>query len=823
MSLLNFWTSYELGLAVLVILLTIILTADAVVFATIPFKFTSMASSAIVHSFLVCGIHNFGLSLDIANIRGWLFVAAMITLRFTIWSPPLAPPQFMSPVAAHCTGFGLCYLVWKIMFLVYRGFDSLTAFFGIVSPGIPVVTVREITDTSFKIHWWVPSSQNSAEGMQASPTSLLYSTLPHLSPSSPQPSTTTSPKTKLSVASGWGGGDSEIKKHLIEVNGVVIGESKRDEVCVVVTGLNPNARYRVRVWAVSNKRLKSPSRGVLIQTLLAKPEKYSIPVLDESDILETSSVTVAEDEQDNATADSSSTKFEDNRDREMIVDNEIESLTIELEQLTRQQHEINAQMQQVQEQFKKEEEGLRDELEKLRESRKQNDSARAEHRSRLKQLEESKKELDALKSKYEREVKTEKTGVAQREERLRAQHEDIRRLEEETKKAEATIKHAAEFTEKRCMDLEKEALMQRESAKKFLAQKVDLAKQLEGLRNDLIRKRESAGEAIVAHAAEDRCRLVKAEEDALSERIFSKKAQLDHEQRELLILLQALHDEHSSLQAELREESRAKVQILEELNRERRESLLRSEFGLGSSTSNALLGSDSQPVSLPYTQLLLQSQHQQSSISQYHGYLGNNESFGPSFLGDSSSSSSLGLGGLVVGTGNSTNSLFPSITSAPPPGLMLSQDAFERSITTTQAKGFGLSTTLSPGSHAIPTSSALSFSSFSLGRGPSSDIFQAVPDGLQNQALRSSPSQTFLQCISILMDPFRVLEEPLYPDDVARSSECVSGPLAVGTPARAGSRTIESPIDLLGNEYDKLNPNGLIGLGGLFPGGSWTE
>ncbi|KAJ3219823.1 hypothetical protein HDU67_009011 [Dinochytrium kinnereticum] len=858
MSLLNFWTSFpiewlfflyftltifvqafELGVAVLIILLSIILMADVVVFVTVPFKFTSVASSAIVHSFLVCGIHNFGLSLDFANIRGWLFVAAMVTLRFTIWSPPLAPPAFMSPVAAHCTGFGLCYLAWKLMFLMYRRFDSLTAFFGIVSPGIPIVTVREISDTSFKIHWWVPSipSTNSAPiPASLSPPMHPFTSSPSSSapqPFPPPPSSNTTTQSKSSFVNAFSHSDLEVKKHLIEVNGVVIGESSRDEVCVVVTGLNPSTRYRIRVWAVSSKRLKSPSRGVLIQTLSTRLKETASSSSTSIDNRETASDgnPPESDEQGHPESESTPGRPELNGYRDIAVDHDIDSLTNELEQLNRQQHETSAQMQLVEEQFRKEDESLREELERLRESRKLNENSRAEQRIKLKQLEDSKKELDALRNRYEREVKAEKSSAQQWEDKLKAQRDEVRRVKEETRKAELALSQSADSTEKRRQDLEKEFAKQQENCKRLTAQKVDLSKQLETLRVELSRKRETAAVALAARAAEDRKRLMKAEEDALGEKILARKMRLDHEQRELLDLLQGLQDEHSLLQAELREESRAKVMILEELNRGRRDvpSSLRSG-GFGSSGSS--LGPSQQANS--YSHLLLQQQQlQQSPLG-----LGLPSFLNHATVSDAPSSSSSGLGGLVSVTGShlksttASASTLSTLSSAPPPGLSL--DNADRGLS--GISGYSSLTTVpqtSPGSFP----SAFSMPRGGFGSSPSRFTDTGLPKPAAPTVTQrsygpiSSPRGNFLSLSSnsSVAGSAASLSGAATAasgsqNQTGHSGSTSAGSSAIGTPARSGTRTIESPMDLVGGSYDQLNPKGLIGgLGGLFTGNSWAD
>ncbi|KAJ3108541.1 hypothetical protein HDU97_000823 [Phlyctochytrium planicorne] len=691
-------------------------------------------------------------------------------------------------------------MAWKLMFLMYRRFDVFTGFFGISSPGIPIVTVREISDTSFKIHWWVPPASHTTSTNAANPPAApflgtkLGAPLPDSAP----------PKSGTDSTDQSASSESDVKKHLIEVNGLIIGESSKDEICVVVTGLNPETQYRIRVWAVSTKRLKSPSGGVLIKTLPAKPA-----VAENAQTIEASASSKDETIQE---LDDTHLTPEAIKEKEALLDNEIDTLTVELEQLFRHQHEINVQMQSAEMQFKREEESLREELERLRESRKQGDLVRAEHKTRLKQLEDSKKELDTLKNRYEKEVKASKAEITSRDEKLKVEREELRRLEEETKRMEVAIKQDAETTERKRVELEREAGRQKEQLRKLMNQKSELIKQLDTLRADLMKKRESLASQ-AASAAEDRARMLRAEDDALSEKILARKLKLDHEQRELLERLRSLQDEHQSLQVELREESRAKVQILEDLNRERRES-----------SQRGLLPSLLLHGSAGYSQLLHQQQLYNSMLLSSNDLV-------------SLSGSSTGLGGLVSGSGTQSSPSSSSmgsmsvLSSAPPPGLPVSFETLERNMGGLGG-GFGSQSSFSMGSGGVGSQglpwSVLGHPETSpnrlMPRASSMEMAGTGPNPMglsqaqrsygpissprsNNVTLSSNPSGTSQQLVSASNSVSAHAASPTNQNNLFKNP-------SDGFPRGAG-RTIESPMDLVGH-YDT---KGLIGLGGLFPNG----
>ncbi|KAJ1553730.1 hypothetical protein HK096_006683, partial [Nowakowskiella sp. JEL0078] len=283
---------FELGVAVFFVLLTVVLGVDILILFIVPYKYTTFNASFIVHTFLVYGMHGFGLSFDMSNLKGWSLVIGMLILRFTLWNPWTVslPPSFMSPVAAHCTGFGICYLCWKLVFWGYKQFDFIIGFFGVKIPLEPIVTIKDISDRSFKIYW------GQAMGNYDVNSNLQSATLRRVVSPTSEESTTASYQSSQFHDSTilpdmaehenipmkeylqnplkiFYKCDPKTKKFHVEINGIVVGESASHETSVSVNGLTPDTRYRVRVWALANSRIKTPSATVLIRTTKIFPHR----------------------------------------------------------------------------------------------------------------------------------------------------------------------------------------------------------------------------------------------------------------------------------------------------------------------------------------------------------------------------------------------------------------------------------------------------------------------------------------------------------------------------------------------------------------------
>ncbi|KAJ3290432.1 hypothetical protein HK104_006785 [Borealophlyctis nickersoniae] len=522
-SLLNFWTAFpiewlfflyftltiflqahDLGLAVFTILLAIILLTDIVIYAFFSYAVTTYAASFIVHTFLVYGMHGFGLSFDSSNVRGWILVTAMIILRFTVWNPwhgLQTPPSFMSPVAAHCTGFGTCYMLWKLVFVCYKKFDSIAWFFGIVVPDVPVVVVREVGKDWIKVFW----TCEKAVGC-------------------------------------------EVKGFLVEVNGVVIGEVGKDDMCVVVGQLVEDTRYRIRVWALAGRRIKTPSKCVLVKTL--KP--HIPPGASHTHEGSTKSIEASAEAQEQFAAGLAAMS-EFKRLGEAIA-----GVLTDLNNVRRARTDVEKLIQDAETQHAREEAELREELGRLREAKKAGEAPRAELKAKIKQLEEAKRECDSLKMKLEKEVKRESGSRKHALEELEDRKKEIGLLETELETVEENARQAEEAYEKRKAEMERAiSVKTRELA--------DIRRQIEA--------RSPEVEEMKARIAVWEKEIIELESDARRIRLGAHVADgaenrgigIEKEHERLFKTFVGLQEDYRRLQAELREETRSRMELLQRL------------------------------------------------------------------------------------------------------------------------------------------------------------------------------------------------------------------------------------------------------------------
>ncbi|KAJ1547278.1 hypothetical protein HK405_006279 [Cladochytrium tenue] len=252
--------SYSVGLAVFGLLFSVLVIADLLVYYSLPFRVTAVASTALVNSFLVCGAYDMNYLRVSDRHSVWFLVSGMMAVRLTIWSmstaaaafntatplriadgimsshpqpqnseatafgrfiwnqiyPPQEPPHLVSAVAAHCTGFGLCYFTWRLGYLLYSNLDRLVAALGLLPPEQPSLSVLYLGESVFEIHW---RALNRFTGERNSDV--------HPGPVDPE--------------------FSDVRAFAVEVNGILIGEVGGHERTVLVTGLSPDTRYRIRV------------------------------------------------------------------------------------------------------------------------------------------------------------------------------------------------------------------------------------------------------------------------------------------------------------------------------------------------------------------------------------------------------------------------------------------------------------------------------------------------------------------------------------------------------------------------------------------------
>ncbi|KAI8812854.1 hypothetical protein BJ742DRAFT_791999 [Cladochytrium replicatum] len=649
-SLLNFWTAFpiewlfflyftftifvqalEVGMAVFIVLSTVIVSTDILIFLLLPYRQTTFLASFIVHTFLIYGMHGFGLSLDMANFRGWLLLMSMILLRFTVWNPWFfePPPTFMSPIAAHCTGFGICYTAWKTYFYAYKEFNTVASFFGILIPESPIITIREITDTSISVSWsqlvnpCFASNRTHLRDEKKLPddpgghaeTKFMYSKssspFHHSSESSSKFSRKNTPfPISPEPMSSLTTVDSATNSFLIDVNGDIIGESTRDETSAIVMGLIPDTLYRIRVWAcAARKRVKCPSPTVLVRTARDLPSRTPTPIarnlerLSNPQLLEDGTAlsilpspsSTPDLIKENAQVRTTTT--EDEKIEVKKIENDLDSLRRELTLTRRQVADVYRSIQEAEDAHLQEEQSLKEEIAKVKESRKLGDGGRSDQKSRLKQLEDSKKEADSRRSKLEKLTKGENSARESARGVYEKRMKELGQLKDSLNQAEATTAETHETHEKRLT-----------SSRANIKEQQELLKQLSG-RLEVEHVRLKSGQEVadsrrvVVNLLKQRIRIMSEMLDnvtanrtghgrhltmiKIDDKIDGKPAleemdraiselervrdELDIRHIELMRTFAILHEEHRVLEETLRDESRDKMRLLRVLTSAKRE------------------------------------------------------------------------------------------------------------------------------------------------------------------------------------------------------------------------------------------------------------
>ncbi|KAG0223253.1 hypothetical protein BGW41_005671 [Actinomortierella wolfii] len=197
---------------------------NAIVYYTVPFSFTSPFATGVAFGLMVSLIHGL-------NLKGVILAMTMYMLKpylerqtfIEALNPPTLPSMvILAPLAAFCSAFGVLWLLYDLFGYLHASTDDLRDFFGITQPSPSIVTLKEVKDRSITLTWQCASQ-------------------------------------------------ATISKHLIEIDGLLVGESGKQETSVVIQGLYPDNVYRIRLWAITTRNWKTPSDYIVVRTLASVP------------------------------------------------------------------------------------------------------------------------------------------------------------------------------------------------------------------------------------------------------------------------------------------------------------------------------------------------------------------------------------------------------------------------------------------------------------------------------------------------------------------------------------------------------------------------
>ncbi|KAF9149020.1 hypothetical protein BG015_009208 [Linnemannia schmuckeri] len=453
--------------------------ANAFVFYTVPFSFTSPFATGVAFGLMVSLIHGL-------NLKGVILAMTMYMLKpylerqtlIAALNPPTVPSiVFLAPLAAFCSAFGVLWLLYDLFGYLHASTDDLRDFFGITLPAPSLVTLKEVKDRSITLNWQCSSQ-------------------------------------------------ATISKHLIEIDGLLIGESGKQETSVVIQGLYPDNTYRIRLWAITTRNWKTPSDYVVVRTLASVPVELELSSVEnarrESELakksieenkdpqhttriqdLENSTAT----QEDSASAVKSETtapsqdpvslfrkgntsvsslsatvtatasaNINNNNTTSpsnatahaitstdpvasvptaaVVTDEQIAALRIELEEKEASHALLNQQFSNLEKQYKQQEENLKNEIAALREQQKQEDEPRQQAKTKLKELQDSLREAEVNKSKVEKEHRMEVDRRQRIAGQLEAKQKKVENLQQTLKQSEEKLKAEKESHRQQRIELE---------------------------------------------------------------------------------------------------------------------------------------------------------------------------------------------------------------------------------------------------------------------------------------------------------------------------------------------------------------------------------
>ncbi|KAF9949466.1 hypothetical protein BGZ72_008764 [Mortierella alpina] len=436
--------------------------SNAIVFYTVPFSFTSPFATGVAFGLMVSLIHGL-------NLKGVILAMTMYMLKpylerqtiITALNPPTVPSiVFLAPLAAFCSAFGVLWLLYDLFGYLHASTDDLRDFFGITLPAPSIVTLKDVKDRSITLSWQCSSQ-------------------------------------------------ATISKHLIEIDGVIIGESGKQETSVVIQGLYPDNTYRIRLWAITTRNWKTPSDYIVVRTLVSIPVELELSSAENAK-LESERVKqlIKESEKpqqmvsaqasgdvsgksqgsdsgkqdtappldvaragdiDTPLHETFSTKHTptstlvlptSSQDSKIssptptVTDEQIAALRIELEGKEAAQAQLVQQLADLEKQYKQQEDNLKGEIIALREQQKQEDEPRQQAKAKLKELQDILREAETSKSRVEKEHRIEVDKRQRMTEQLQARQRKLDSLQQTLRQCEDKYKSEKESHRQQRQELE---------------------------------------------------------------------------------------------------------------------------------------------------------------------------------------------------------------------------------------------------------------------------------------------------------------------------------------------------------------------------------
>ncbi|KAG0220610.1 hypothetical protein BGX31_010804 [Mortierella sp. GBA43] len=394
--------------------------SNAIVFYAVPFSFTSPFATGVAFGLMVSLIHGL-------NLKGVILAMTMYMLKpyierqtlITALNPPSVPSiTFLAPLASFCSAFGVLWLLYDLFGYLHASTDDLRDFFGITLPAPSIVTLKDVKDRSISLSWHCASH-------------------------------------------------ATISKHLIEIDGIIIGESGKQETSVVIQAENVQKESELikkllketEDMQLANNQNNNKER--ILENMDANSQEIKEDNLETYPMDETSPANTS------VTSSASSIhsgSLVDSKTSTLPTEEQIASLRVELESKEASLASLTLQLADLEKHYKHQEDQLKSEITSLREQQKQEDEPRQQAKAKLKELQDTLREAEAQRTKMEKEHRieldkrqrvTEQLEVKQR--KLESLRQTLRQSEEKQRSEKAShqsqIKELEETLRKRSEDV----------------------------------------------------------------------------------------------------------------------------------------------------------------------------------------------------------------------------------------------------------------------------------------------------------------------------------------------------------------------------------
>ncbi|ORX51848.1 hypothetical protein BCR36DRAFT_287585 [Piromyces finnis] len=323
----------------------------------------------------------------------------------------------------------------------------------------------------------------------------------------------------------------------VEINCYILNEENLSDKHIIINGLKPSTSYKIRVWAVLNNRIKSPSSFVNIKTL--KSYTDSLNKVEKTDVNE--KITES---------------YEDHLKSIAEIDSNIDEINKEFERLKKQRLEFAKQVNDINDQYKEEEIPLKKQLDELKLEKNEVDEVKLQHKGILKELKEEKRRVDFLKSQREQKLKTKERGKQQLIDRCNRCQNDINKLKKDIQRLE-------EKEESLNIDYDNAKKAYVEEKDRYMKEQVQL--------KDKLKEEKKNHKALVKEFNDKKSKYKQVE---ISHKKFmqdnrernKEKLKVDEEYKILAKKYKELKEKNNTLKNQLKIENNEKIKLLQSLN-----------------------------------------------------------------------------------------------------------------------------------------------------------------------------------------------------------------------------------------------------------------